>query len=163
MIDEDTSKLKIILGAIATFAVIALVAFLVTYRDTQVVTIDDRRWRYEVAVKYDRTTTTTECDTDSKGRTTCSPHTTTTTYTRCRSGLQGNSLPIVRPELACAMYSGDYVRETISYDVFYHTDNGQSSSSSFDGSQWDNLRPHSVVKLTTTAFNYAVGIEAKGQ
>lgn len=152
-------RAKVIASIVFITVIVAVVSFLIFYRDTKTVTVDYLRWRYHVNVQYD--VTSLSCDTDSKGHTSCTNH--TTTYTRCSTGLQGFELPPVRPTVGCYMFPGDYIRENVYYDVFYNTDGGSVSNSSINADQWNQLQPKHSFKIETDAFNRVVLISSIGR
>lgn len=157
--DEDTIKLG--LAVVLVFCIVGGLAWVLSYRHTQTVTLDGRAWVYDVSVKYDVETTSIVCESDSKGVSKCDTHTDTTTYTRCSARNVGYELPIIKPVPTCNRYWGDYERESVSYVVKWHNDNGGDGQSYFSQNDWVNLPNGRTVKLTTNLFNQITTIEAK--
>lgn len=162
---------KLIAAALITAAILALTVHLCTYRKVETVIIQKRYWSYSLYVRYDTTSTTTECDTDQvcsgygedrtcRSETTCRPVTTTTTHTRCADRTAGDTLPPQRPPLPCNMQYGDYLDESIGYSITYRvTESDRIKSANFGGEIWHDLEPDTMVKLTLTAWNWITKAE----
>lgn len=162
---------KWILSAIFIIIIIGLAIYACTYRKTETVIVQARWWRYSLAVKYDTTTTEIECVTEQRctgaGDTrmcrterNCRPETTTTTHTRCRNYLTGETLPAQRPSLPCNMYYGDYLSESVDYFVNYRiTESDTTKQAKFGGEIWQSLEPGAMVKITLTAWSWITKAE----
>lgn len=155
---SDTSKSIILIASLLLVLVAAIWA--VTYRHTVDITIESRTWKYYAAIKWDEThyrmvTSETCSGTGTKRACTTSFHMQpyTETHTRCQATLDGNTLPPVRPALACTRAPGDYDSEYVSYWVTYSEANTkQSQTKQFDAGMWERLAPQARRSVVVDLF-----------
>ena len=154
--------LKILLFA----AVVGLIIFAIVYRHKETIVIDKRYYTYVKAYQWDEYyyvsvshQSCTGTGSSQKCTTTFRLERRTTTHIRCRSAVVGYDLPAKPPEMRCDMRGGDYVTESVTYAIDYHTATNQQGKSLFDIGKWNELPPESKQVIVTNVFNYIVEIK----
>lgn len=154
-------------------ATIALIVFFFVYRKEETIVIESRWWVSTTAVRYDETHLETECtpetvcngygdDRRCMTEMNCQLVSKTHTYTHCSIDTSGDTLPVVYPDVPCAMRSGDYIRHSSIFYIAYHRQEvDETRRSSFANRLWDLLEPRGVVKVKKNILGIIVDAEVK--
>ena len=163
-LDED--EIVALFGVIAAIGVVILIVILASIRTEQYVTIDNKYYVFERAIKWDESWTSIDYECEGNGNNQKCEWVTnhhTTTHTRCSNRVIGYELPIVPPELSCIMHSDDYISDWVYYNISYHSEDGKYETKSISGESWHDYELKSTMKLTLNGFGTIVKADKKGK
>lgn len=145
---RDDSAGYIVLALI----VLPIMLFLVFYRSTKTVVVDQRYWHYTIQVGHYETNIHVDCDKDG-----CTTRTTRDWETTCTQSSTGRELPPVAPELRCRDRDQ---REYIVYRLEYHKeDEAEHGRATFGRDLWQYLEPGSVLTVKMNALDRVTEIK----